>query len=220
MEAWFPGEAQGSAVADLLFGDVSPSGKLPVTFPATEGQAEQIGIENPSLQFGDEDPTTVFREGVFVGYRGYDERGIQPLFPFGHGLSYTEFGYRRLQVSDPRLAARSRSGRDGRVRVLVRNDGERTGTEIVQVYNGRLPAPVSTPPKQLLGWARVTLRPGQQRWATIPVRLGTPDRLLSYWRTSAAPPQRGAWTTPRGDVEILAGASSRDIRLQGEMTVR
>ncbi|MDW5594215.1 glycoside hydrolase family 3 C-terminal domain-containing protein [Conexibacter stalactiti] len=220
LEAWFPGEAQGRAVADLLFGDVSPSGKLPVTFPATEDQPEQLGIENPSLQFGNEDPTTVFDEGIFIGYRGYDERGLTPLFPFGHGLSYTEFGYSRLQVSNPRLATRSRAGRDGRVRVLVRNEGERTGTEIVQVYHGELPAQVDTPPRQLLGWARVTLRPGQQRWATIPVRLGTADHLLSYWRTTAAPPRFGAWVTPSGSVPIYVGASSRDIRQQGTMTVR
>ncbi len=215
LEAWFPGEAQGRAVADLLLGDVSPSGKLPVTFPATEDQAERIGVDNPTLQFGNEAPTTVFREGIFVGYRGYDEHGLTPLFPFGHGLSYTEFGYRRVQVSDPRLATARRPGRDGRVRALVRNDGDRTGTEIVQVYHGRLPAPVATPPRQLLGWARVTLRPGQQRWVTVPVRLGTPEHLLSWFRTGDS-----GWVTPRGDVAIEVGASSRDIRLRGTMTIR
>jgi beta-glucosidase len=220
LEAWFAGEAQGKAVADLLFGDVNPSGKLPVTFPATEDQPEQIGVQNPSLQFGNESPTTVFEDSVNVGYRGYDERGLDPLFPFGHGLSYTDFAYRRMQVSDPRLASRKRSGRGGRVRVLVRNTGNRTGTEIVQIYNGRLPTEVATPPKQLLGWARVTLRPGQQRWVTVPVELGNAEHLLSYWQTDDTPPQDGEWVTPRGRVQIYAGSSSRDIRRQETMTVR
>jgi beta-glucosidase len=220
LEAWFPGEAQGKAVADLLFGDVSPSGKLPVTFPATEDQPEELGIKNPSLQFGSESPTTVFEESVFVGYRGYDERDLKPLFPFGHGLSYTQFDYRRMHVSDPRLATRNRRGRDGQVRVLVRNTGDRTGTEIVQIYNGKLPTQVNTPPKQLLGWARVTLPPGQQRWVTVPVELGTSEHLLSYWHTTNEPPQDGEWVTPRGNVRIYAASSSRDIRQRETMTVR
>jgi beta-glucosidase len=217
LEAWIPGEAQGKAVADLLFGDVGPSGRLPVTFPATEDQAERLGIENPSLQFGREDPTTVFDEGIFVGYRGYEERGVQPLFPFGHGLSYTTFAYRGLRISDPRLGAGGRPGRDGQVQVLVRNTGDRTGTEVVQIYDGELPAQVNTPPKQLLGWARVTLRPGGQRRVTVPVRLGTSEHLLSYWRTAGGDDR---WVTPRGAVPIYAGSSSADIRLRGTLTVR
>lgn len=220
LEAWFAGEAQGKAVADLLFGDANPSGKLPVTFPATEDQAEQIGVDNPSLQFGNESPTSVFKEGINVGYRGYDERSLDPLFPFGHGLSYTDFSYRRMQVSNPRLPFRNRPGRDGAVRVLVRNTGQRSGTEIVQIYNGRLPTRVSTPPRQLLGWARVTLRPGERRWVSVPVDLGTSEHLLSYWRTTDTPPQDGEWVTPRGRVQIYAGSSSRDIRRQETMTIR
>lgn len=220
LEVWFAGEAQGQAVADLLFGEVSPAGKLPVSFPATEGQAEEIGIENPAQQFGSESPTTVFDEGIFVGYRGYEESGVQPLFPFGHGLSYTEFDYEEIQISDPRRAKRHRGGREGWVRVLVRNAGDRAGTEIVQVYNGELPTRADTPPKQLLGWARVALRPEQERWVTVPVRLGAPDHLLSYWRTRDEPPQNGSWVTPSGPVPIYVGASSQDIRLRGTMTIR
>jgi beta-glucosidase len=220
LEAWIPGEAQGKAVADVLFGDVGPSGKLPVSFPATEWQAELIGIENPSLQFASENPTTVFDEGIFVGYRGYEERGVEPLFPFGHGLSYTSFDYRRLRIRDPRLRRPGRPGRAGRIRVLLRNTGGRAGTEVVQIYHGELPAQVDTPPKQLLGWARVTVQPGRQQWVDIPVRLGTSEHLLSYWRTADDPPQNGAWVTPRGDVPIYVGSSSDDIRLRGTMFVR
>ena len=220
LEAWFPGEAQGKAVADVLFGDVNPAGKLPVSFPATEGQAELIGIENPSLQFASQNPTTLFDEGVFVGYRGYEERGVEPLFAFGHGLSYTSFEYRRLRIRNPRLPRPGRPGRTGRIRVLVRNTGERTGTEIVQAYHGELPAQVDTPPKQLLGWARVTLRPREERWVTVPVRLGTSEHLLGYWRTADDPPRNGQWVTARGDVPIYVGSASDDIRLEGSMFVR
>jgi beta-glucosidase len=220
IEAWYAGEAQGKAVADVLFGDVNPSGRLPVSFPATEGQAELIGIENPSLQFASQGATTLFDEGVFVGYRGYAERGVEPLFPFGHGLSYTSFDYRRLRIRDPRLARRGARGRAGRVQVLVRNTGRRTGTEIVQVYHGELPAAVDTPPKQLLGWARATLRPGERRRVTVPVRLERPDHLLAYWHTDDSAPSRGQFVTPRGRVRIYVGSSSEDIRLEGTMRIR
>jgi beta-glucosidase len=213
LEMWFPGEAQGRATADLLFGDDDPSGKLPVTFPATESQPEQIGVQNPSLQFGNESPTTVFSDSVFVGYRGYEEHGVQPLFPFGYGLSYTTFAYDDLQISDPRLETPARAGRSGSVRLRVTNTGDRAGTEIVQVYDGPLPAPIDTPPKQLLGWARVSLGAGESRSVTVPVKLQTAEHLLSFW-------QDGAWQTPTGDVPILVGSSSQDIRLQGTMTVR
>lgn len=97
--------------------------------------------------------------------------------------------------------------------MLVRNSGDRPGTEVVQAYNGELPAPVHTPPKQLLGWARVTLQPGEQQWVDMPVRVETAEHLLAYWRTNG-------WATPRGDVPILVGSSSEDIRLEGAMFVR
>lgn len=90
----------------------------------------------------------------------------------------------------------------------------------MQVYGGQLPAPVDTPPKQLLGWARVTLAPREQRWATVPIRLGAPEHLLAYWRAAGAPSGTGAWVTPRGDVPIYVGSSSEDIRRQGTHTVR
>ncbi len=104
--------------------------------------------------------------------------------------------------------------------MLVRNTGRRTGTEIVQVYHGELPAAVDTPPKQLLGWARVTLRPGEHRRVTVPVRLERPDHLLAYWRTDDSAPSRGQFVTPRGRVRIYVGSSSEDIRLEGTMRIR
>lgn len=213
VEAWIPGEQQGRAVADVLYGDVNPGGKLPVTFPASESQPEEIGIENPSLQFNVPNPTTIFREGVNVGYRGYDARRLRPRFPFGHGLSYTSFGYSRLTVRNPRGSV------DGRVSVRVRNTGRRTGTEVVQVYHGRLPNAASTPPRQLVGWARVTLRPGRSTTVRIPVRTGRSDRLMAYWKV-ADNRQGGRWVTPKGRVPIYVGSSSRDIRLTGTLRLK
>jgi beta-glucosidase len=210
VEAWFPGEQQGRAVADVLYGDVNPGGKLPVTFPATESQPERIGTQNPSLQFNIANPTTSFDEGVGVGYRGYDARYLAPRFPFGHGLSYTTFAYSNLRIRSPQGQA------DGQVSVRVRNTGSRTGTEVVQVYHGRLPTSVPTPLRQLAGWARVTLEPGRSTTVRIRVQPGESDRVMSYWQV-ADNQLGGQWVTPSGPVPIYVGSSSRDIRLTGTM---
>ncbi|MET0449435.1 MAG: glycoside hydrolase family 3 C-terminal domain-containing protein, partial [Aeromicrobium sp.] len=212
VEAWFPGEQQGRAVADVLYGDVNPGGKLPVTFPATESQPQRIGTQNPSLQFNVANPTTSFDEGVNVGYRGYDTRFLSPRFPFGHGLSYTSFAYSGLTIRDPQGQTA------GEVSVQVRNTGERAGTEVVQLYHGPLPTSVRTPPRQLAGWARVTLEPGESTTVTIPVQPGGTDRVMSYWQVDDSR-LGGQWVTPSGPVRIFVGSSSRDIRLTGTMQV-
>jgi beta-glucosidase len=214
LEAWYPGEAQGQAVADLLFGDASPSGKLPVTFPASDKQPEQIGIPIPFRQITDPSPTTPHPEGVFVGYRGYEQHNVKPLFPFGHGLSYTTFDYSDLQLGNPRVDLNGRPDRNGQVRVLVSNTGERAGTETVQVYSGRLPTSVATPPKQLIGWARVRLGPGGERYVTVPIEIQGSEHPLSYFDAGS-----GKWVTPAGDVAVYVGSSSSDIRQTGTMTV-
>ena len=212
VEAWFPGEEQGHSVADVLYGDVNPGGKLPVTFPATEGQPERIGIRNPSLDFNIPNPTERFNEGIGVGYRGYDARGLTPGYPFGHGLSYTTFSYSNLRVRNPQGQT------EGEVSVRLRNTGRRTGTEVVQLYHGRLRTSAPTPPRQLAGFARVTLRPGESTTVRIPVRPGGSDRVLSYWQVDDTE-LGGRWVTPRGRVQIYVGSSSRDIRLTGPMVV-
>jgi hypothetical protein len=201
-------------VADLLFGDASPSGKLPVTFPASDGQPEEIGIPIPLRQITDVSPTAPHDEGVFVGYRGYEQHNVKPLFPFGHGLSYTTFDYSDLQLANPRLDQTGRPERNGQVRVLVSNTGERAGTETVQVYAGRLPTSVATPPKQLIGWARVRLGPGGERYVTVPIDIQGSEHPLAYFDAGA-----GKWVTPAGDVAIYVGSSSTDIRQSGTITV-
>lgn len=204
LDSFYAGQEQGNAIADVLFGDVNPSGKLPVTFPRDEDQPKQLGIKNPWDTISS--PSVPFSEGVLVGYRGYDEKGLDPLFPFGHGLSYTRFAYRNLQV-------RSSGGTNGGVRVQfrLRNRGRRTGAEAAQVYVGELPTSVPTPPRQLAGFAKVTLDPRESTRVTVTLN----RRALSYYDATAH-----AWVTPNGRVPIYVGSSSRDIRLTGTVNLR
>jgi beta-glucosidase len=201
LDMWYPGQEGGPATADLLVGAAVPGGKLPVTFPARESDAPTA---TSPLRYPGVNGQEYYSEGIFVGYRWYDQNGITPLFPFGSGLSYTTFGYRNLRVL---------GGKDGipRVRFTLTNTGSRTGTEVAQVYVGRLPTSLPTPVKQLAGVARVSLRPGESRTVTVSL-----DRLsLSYWDSQA-----DRWVTPAGQVAVLVGASSRDIQLHGTLTIR
>lgn len=180
LETWYPGQEGGWATAKLLLGLANPTGKLPVTFPRKL----------------DEGPSgSVYAEGIAVGYRGYDQRKIEPLYPFGHGLSYTRFEYSDLAVT----------GED--VTVTVRNAGSRAGTEVVQVYLGPAAnAPVPMAPRALAGFERVELEPGRSKRVTI--RMGV--RALSYWSV-----ERHGWVVAAGRRAVYVGSSSRDIRLSG-----
>jgi beta-glucosidase len=145
-----------------------------------------------------------YSEGIFVGYRWYDQQRIAPLYPFGYGLSYTSFGYRHLRVLGAKQGI-------PRVRFTLTNTGRRTGTEVAQVYVGRLPTSLPTPVKQLAGVARVTLGPSQSRTVTVSLD----RRSLSYWDSQA-----DRWVTPAGQVAVLVGSSSRNIQLRGTLTIR
>jgi beta-glucosidase len=202
VEAWYPGQEGGSAIAAALFGDVDPGGRLPATFPRDEGDKPA----NTPEQYPGVAENAQYSEGVFIGYRHYDEHGIEPLFPFGHGLSYTTFDYSRLRVRRPR--------RDGtvRVRVRVKNSGPRTGVEIVQLYLG-LPEPtpdVPQPPKALKAIAKVSLAPGRRKR----VRFELDRRAFSYWDTAS-----GGWVVAPGCYDVMVGRSSRDLRAQGVVRV-
>ena len=202
LDMWYPGQEGGRATADLLVGAAVPGGKLPMTFPARESDAPTA---TSPLRYPGVNGQENYGEGIFVGYRWYDQNRITPLFPFGYGLSYTTFSYRKLHVLG--------GGREGipRVRFTVTNTGSRTGTEVAQVYVGRLPVRLPTPVKQLAGVARVTLRPGESRTVTVSL-----DRLsLSYWDSQA-----NRWVTPAGQVTVLVGSSSRNIQLRGTLSVR
>ncbi|MFL6052170.1 MAG: glycoside hydrolase family 3 C-terminal domain-containing protein [Actinoallomurus sp.] len=201
LETWYPGEEDGNALAALLFGDVNPSGKLPVTFPRSEAQTP---TSTPDRYPGVNGAVT-YSEKLEVGYRWYDAQGQQPLFPFGYGLSYTNFAFGHLRVSPS-------ADRHGQVTVGVdvRNTGSRTGAEAAQVYV-TAPASAGEPPKQLKGFAKVTLRPGQTKHVTF--RLDA--RAFSVWDTAS---QR--WTTVGGRHIIAVGDSSRNLPLSAAVSIR
>ncbi|MEO6387790.1 MAG: glycoside hydrolase family 3 C-terminal domain-containing protein, partial [Croceibacterium sp.] len=204
MEMWLPGDAFGPAVAGLLFGDREPGGRLPVTFPAdeTQGPATQRhefpGLYDPATgKLGD----AYFDEGVFVGYRYWDEHQQTPLFPFGHGLGYGQVAMEGLGVT---LAA------DGSAvaRVRLKNTGTRASSEVAQVYLG-FPDGTGEPPRQLKGFARAELAPGEQRV----VEIALPPEAFRHWDSAAA-----TWQVAPGAYRVLVGRSSRDIVWEGSVT--
>lgn len=189
LEAWYPGQTQGTAIANVLFGNVDPGGHLPETFPAS---LAQVPASTPA-QWPGTNGTVQYSEGIGVGYRWYDAKGITPLFPFGYGLSYTTFRYSNLQVSTPRSAADPVT-----VSATVTNTGHRAGTDVAQVYLGD-PAATGEPPRQLAGFQRVDLRPGQ----SAPVRFTIQPAQTWYWDPGA-----GGWSQQPGSYQVYAGDSS------------
>jgi beta-glucosidase len=194
MQLWYPGQEGGEAAAALLLGEADPGGKLPVTFPRAEADAPTA----PPERYPGVNGRASYDEGIFVGYRWYDAKDIEPLFPFGHGLSYTTFAYDGLAVTP--------AGEGLDVTFRVRNAGRVSGDEVPQVYLGP-PANAAVPMarKQLVGFTRITLAPGERRSVTIHVDA----RQLSYWSVEAA-----AWARATGERTVFVGASSRDVRLQ------
>ncbi|MDJ0343046.1 glycoside hydrolase family 3 C-terminal domain-containing protein [Streptomyces sp. H10-C2] len=199
LEEWYAGQEVGNAVARLLFGDANPSGKLPVTFPASLADAPA----HTAAQWPGTGSTVQYSEGLKVGYRWYDAGGIAPLFPFGFGLSYTTFSFSGLHVGAPDASG------NATVAAIVANTGRRTGAEIVQLYAGA-PASTGEPVRQLKGFQRVDLRPGERRQ----VRFTVTAHDLAHWSDTA-----GGWTTTPGGYRILIGDSSRNLPLTGSLTV-
>jgi beta-glucosidase len=194
LEAWYPGGPAGPAIASVLFGDSDPGGRLPVTFPSSDGQLPTAGDPQKYPGVGLD---VTYKEGVLVGYRWYDANHLEPAFPFGFGLSYTSFRIARLSVK-PGAAPDSAS-----VSFDVTNTGARTGTAVPQLYVGLMPpsASVNEPPLQLKGFSKLSLAPGQTRRLT----LALDQRALSYWNSA-----RQAWSVAPGCDQVVVGQSSRD----------
>ncbi|GAB4446574.1 MAG: glycoside hydrolase family 3 C-terminal domain-containing protein [Anaerolineae bacterium] len=195
MQAWYPGQECGNAIADVLFGEVNPSGKLPQTFP--------VRLEdNPAfINYPGENGRVRYGEGIFVGYRYYEKKRVEPLFPFGFGLSYTSFAYANLRLSAEAITP------DGQltVNVDVTNTGQRPGQEVVQLYVHDVTASLARPPKELKGFAKVALAPGETKTVTL-----TLDRqALAYWDDA-----QQAWVAEAGEFEVLLGSSAQDIQAQ------
>jgi beta-glucosidase len=189
IDVWYPGEQGGSAVADVLFGDADPAGRLPITFPVSEGQLPLVYDHQPTGR-GDD----------YVDLTG------QPLFPFGFGLSYTTFAYSDLRITPDTIGAAATAT----VTCTITNTGARAGDEVAQLYIHDVLATVGRPVTQLEGFQRVHLSPGQSvqvRFVLGPAELHMLDRHLH-------------WVVEPGDFRVMVGASSRDIRLRGFLTVR
>jgi beta-glucosidase len=199
VQAWYPGMEGGNAIAGVLFGDVNPSGKLPCTFPKRLEDSPAHALDAYPGVKGVEH----YEEGLLVGYRWFDTKNIEPLFPFGHGLSYTQFAYSALSLTSGNNAT------DPLVTVTadIANTGKRDGSEVVQVYVHPNHPSVSRPDRELKGFQKVFIRAGQSRTISIPLNRGA----FAFYD-----PAKAGWVAEQGDYTILVGSSSRDIRLKSE----
>jgi len=208
LEAWYPGQEGGKVAAEILFGDVNPSGRLPATFerhwednPVHDNYYPAAGTKR-----------VIYKEGLFVGYRGYEHNGTKPLFPFGYGLSYTSFQYANVAVKP----ADANAKRDGisaplfQISFDVTNTGTRAGADVAQIYVAESHAKVPRPAKELKGFARIELKPGETKTSTVTLS----GRSLSYYDADAK-----QWHADPGEFQILIGRSSQDIQLRGSLTL-
>jgi beta-glucosidase len=211
LESWYPGIRGGEALTAILFGDVNPSAKLPVTFPKSESDLPRLTIEKPPpgsrsqpAQDVATPPVTYevnYSEGLKVGYKWYEAENKKPLFPFGFGLSYTAFSYSGLAVT---------SGKTVEVSFSVHNSGDIAGAEIAQVY-AALPPSTGEPPKRLVAWEKVQLAPGETKKVTLTVE----PLFLSIFNVD-----KDAWELVPGDYKILVGGSSADTPLTSLLKIQ
>ncbi len=193
LEAWYPGQRGGEAIANLLFGAVNPSGKLPITFPASVSQ-----LPHPAIASGSSPFPVNYTEGFNVGYKYFDANNLTPLFPFGFGLSYTTFSFANAAIVNQLSSAYPRV----LVTVDITNTGSVAGAEVAQAYVG-LPASTGEPPHRLAGWDKVYLQPGETRHVTIPIYPNNASKPLSYWDAGS-----NAWKIAPGAYTVYVGDSS------------
>ena len=198
IEAWFPGQEGGAALAAILFGDVNPSGKLPDTLALNRADYPE------ALNFPGKNQEVTYAEGIYVGYRHFDKAGLAPLFPFGHGLSYTTFEYNGIQLSKSKLQPDDTVT----VSVEVKNSGQRQGEEVVQLYIHDLSPKIDKPVRELKGFTKVALEPGE----TKKVFFAITGRDLAYFDVPGH-----QWKADPGQYEIEVGASSRDLRQKSNL---
>src|SRR5664280_2336214 len=193
--SWFNGSEGGNALADVLLGNVNPSGKLPFTFPVSLN-------DSPAFSLGTfpGDNNADYKEGSLIGYRWFDTKKIKPLFPFGFGLSYTEFSYNGLKTDKHKY----NSDENIQISVVLKNTGKRKGDEVVQLYVHRLNSQIEWPEKELKGFSRVSLKAGESKRITLTL----PVSQLRYWDTKIHD-----WKLERGKLQLMIGSSSSDIRV-------
>ena len=197
--AWYPGMEGGNALANVLFGDANPSGKLPCTFPKRLADSPTAALD----AYPGEKGTVVYKEGLLVGYRWYDTKKIEPLFPFGYGLSYTHFTYTNLDF----IRSDEPSGLPVTVEFELANTGARAGAEVAEIYVQPIDPAVPRPVKELKGFAKVFLQPGEKQ--KVSVTLG--ENAFAYYDMGTR-----CWVARQGEYKILVGRSSRDIPLTGD----
>jgi len=207
LEAWYPGIRGGEAVASIIFGDVNPSAKLPVSFPKSEADLPHATLPGPAAGGGtagskaDPPPFDInYTEGLKVGYKWFDAENKAPLFPFGFGLSYTTYSYSALKTTP---------GQAVTVSFNVRNAGRRSGAEIAQVYVA-LPPGSGEPPKRLAAWQKVELAPGESKTVTVTLD----PEYLSIFNVD-----KDAWELLPGEYKVYVGGSSRNTPLAGTMRI-
>jgi len=202
VQAWYPGQEGGHALADSLLGNRNFSGKLPVSFYAAPEHASSYG------NYAGENGRVTYAEGIFLGYRHLDTRNIEPLFAFGHGLSYSEFAFEQIS-----LRAHSQATKNPRISVYVRlkNTSARTGAEVVQVYVHAKKPRVERPEQELKGFRKVWLKPGE----TKSVRIDLPASAFAYYDIAAH-----AWRVDPGAFEIRVGNSSRSLPLKRQVQLQ
>ena len=202
VQAWYLGSESGNALARVLSGEVNPSGKLPFTFGV---KLEDYPSHSGECTFPNPDKTYYY-DDIFVGYRGFEQRGVKPLFAFGHGLSYTTFKYSNLRLSSATMSADEILT----ATVTVTNTGRRSGKEVVQLYVGDAESAQPRPKKELKDFAKVELQPGESKDVTFDI---SADKLCYYSS------EVGGWVVEPGKFVLYVGASSADVRLKGEFTL-
>jgi beta-glucosidase len=216
LEAWFAGSKGSDAVANVLFGDVNPSAKLPVTFPRSDADLPHPTIVKPPRESVPDNTKpepwkqiaaglppfqVTYDEGVKVGYKWYDAEKKPVLFPFGHGLSYTAYSYSNLKVEP---------GKTPRVTFMVKNTGKRAGAEVAEIY-ASLPASAAEPPKRLVGWSKVTLKPGESKEVTVEIE----PKYLSIFNV-----EQNGWQLLPGEYGFMVGGSSQNLPLKQTVSLQ
>jgi len=216
VEAWYPGSRGADAVTSVLFGDVNPSAKLPITFPKSDADLPHPALVKPpkksTTEGGGPDVwnkiakglpafQVTYDEGLKVGYKWYDAERKDVLFPFGYGLSYTSYSYSDLKLT---------SGKSVHVSFHLTNTGARAGVEIAEVY-AALPASAGEPPKRLVGWSKVKLDPGESKEVIVEI---------DPWYLSIFNVDRDAWQLLPGEYAFLVGSSSRDLPLKESLDLK
>ena len=193
LQMWYLGQESGNAIADILFGEADPGGRLPTSFP------KRIEDNPAHINFPGENGMVRYGEGLFVGYRYYDKKNLAPLFPFGHGLSYTSFSFDALELDQ--------AGGEIKAQVTLTNTGSRKGQEVVQLYVRDLQSSLIRPPKELKSFKKVQLDPGETRTVTLTLQ----EADLAFYDDL-----KKAWIVEPGEFEVLVGRSAGDIRLSGK----